>query len=102
MPDGTLPPMRAAATRRSALLRYITGYMAAHDGVAPMLSECAAAMGTCKSAVFRDLVALEVRGAIRRLHRRHRAIEVTTYVAIPRAPDGAPLWAVPIALRSAP
>lgn len=78
--------------RQADALRYVAGYIEAHDGVAPTLGEIARALGIFgNGGVFRLLTGLEQRGAIRRLRRRVRAIEVLAPVAIPRAPDGAPL-----------
>ena len=85
-------------TRRQAeTLRYIVGYQLAHGGVSPSYGEIMRALRLpSKSTVLRLLKALAERGRIRRLPRKERAIEVLHPIAIPRAPDGAPLYAVMI------
>lgn len=87
--------------RQLEMLRFITGYQIAHDGISPSLDECRAPLGLAgKGGVRRLLDAIEDRGLIHRLPNRARAIEVLAPVPIPRAPDGAPLHAVAIpALR---
>lgn len=86
------PPTR----RQLELLRYIAGYMEAH-GFAPTLDECCAAMGlAAKSGIHRMLTALEERGHVRRRDVYARAIHVITNPPLPRAPDGAPLWFIPV------
>lgn len=79
------------------LLRYICGYQEAH-GRAPTVTEMTATTAPgCRSNVHGRLVALEERGYIRRgPPRKHGAIEVLRPVPVPRAPDGAPLYIVPI------
>ena len=83
-------------TRRQAeTLRYIVGYQLAHGGVSPSYGEIMRALRLpSKSTVLRLLKALAERGRIRRLPRKARAIEVLHPIAIPRAPDGAPLHQV--------
>lgn len=84
--------------RQLQLLRFIAGYLEAHDGVGPTMIECALAVGyRSKSNVYNLLAGLERRGLIHRLPQRQRAIEVLHPVPIPRAPDGAPLHCIPIA-----
>lgn len=81
--------------RQMALLRFIAGYQLAHDGVSPTLRECAAGIGVArKSTIFRYLAHLQERGAIRRISRRVRAIELLVTVAVPSI-AGAPLHTVP-------
>lgn len=81
---------------QAALLRFVQGYQLAHGGVSPTVRECADGLAArSKSTAQRLLVELERRGAIRRLPRRERAIEVITRLAIPSI-DGAPLYAVPL------
>lgn len=78
------------------LLRFIAGYLEAHDGVSPRMIDMAQAIGTrSKSAPHRYLEALEDRGWLRRSRGRHRAIEVLKPIAIPRATDGVPLYFIP-------
>jgi SOS-response transcriptional repressor LexA len=80
-------------------LRFIAGFQAA-KGYSPSYVEIAKGIGlsgeTSKHAVYRLVTGLCERGAIRRLPHRERAIEVLVPVAIPRAPDGAPLFFVPV------
>lgn len=79
-----------------AALRFIVGYQAANGGVSPSCVEIGTALGwKAKSRTAATLACLEERGAIRRLRRRQRAIEVLEPVSIPSI-DGAPLYAVPI------
>lgn len=82
--------------RQMDLLRYIAGYQQAHDGISPSFAECRDALGlSTKGGIYRMLDGLEQRGAISRMHYRERAIRVLARVRLPRAPDGAPLYAVP-------
>jgi SOS-response transcriptional repressor LexA len=81
---------------QTRLLRFIAGYARANHGLAPTLAECAIGIGTpAKSRVHALLVQLERRGAIRRLPRRERAIEILSHVAVPEI-AGTPLYAVPM------
>lgn len=81
--------------RQLDLLRFIAGYLRAHGGVSPSLAECARAIGNeGKASAHQMLVGLEARGLIRRLHYRHRGIELLVDVSVPTAPDGAPLYRV--------
>lgn len=89
-------PFRASR-RQLNVLRYIRGYQLAHDGISPTLREIARGTGTMnKTGVWRVLRTLERQGALRRLFRRPRAIELLVPVAIPQAPNGAPLFHIPI------
>lgn len=84
-----------ATNRQQQLLRFIAGYQQAHDGVSPSFREMRAGVqAPSLNNVVWLLNALEERGHIRRLHARPRAIAVLTPITIPRAPDGAPLFAV--------
>ena len=86
-----------ATGRQLDALRFIVGYQDAHDGISPTTEEIGAAIGlTSRSGASRLLTCLEERGRIRRLPNRARAIEVLVGVPVPRAPDGAPLYAVPL------
>ena len=79
--------------RQGDLLRYIAGYIEAHDGVSPSRAEMVIGAGMPSwNGVHNSLASLEERGWIRRLRYRARAIEVLAPVAFPRAPDGAPLY----------
>lgn len=85
----------ASPAGRTALLRFIAGYQAAHAGVSPTLAECAIGVGAGgKGHVHTALVECERRGLIRRLRGKHRAIELLVDLAVPgRA--GSPLYLVP-------
>ena len=52
------------------------------------------------SSAARLLDRLAERGLIRRARYFERSIEVLAPVTVPRAPDGAPLFAVPLAERA--
>lgn len=91
-------PFRASR-RQLSVLRFVQGYQLAHHGVSPSLREIAEGVGTLnKKAVWRVLRQLERLGAVRRLFNRERAIELLVPVAVPRAPDGAPLFHIPVPL----
>lgn len=63
--------------KQKALHSFIAVYQKRNDGVSPSFAEMRDAMGLAsKSGVHRHLEAMEKRGAIRRLHNRHQAIEV--------------------------
>lgn len=82
--------------QQTALFRFIVGYQLAHGGVSPSFDDMADGIGIASKGSTSLLIEfLEDRGCLRRLPRRARAIEVLTPVAIPRAPDGAPLYVVP-------
>jgi SOS-response transcriptional repressor LexA len=88
--------------RQLELLRFIAGYQLAHGGVSPSFVEMTAGLGLSSTAgIARLLDGLEERGAIRRLHSRERAIELLADVPVPRAPEGAPLFFIPIERRPA-
>ncbi len=88
------PPTR----RQLELLRYIAGYQEAHAGVSPSFAECRDALGLkSKGNVAQFMDCLEVRRLIRRLPNRARTIFVLHKPAIPRAPDGSPLFFVGVA-----
>lgn len=79
------------------VLRYVAGYLEARDGVSPSCADICAALGiTSKASLDRRLDEIEASGRLFRIRDRHRAMEVTAPVAIPRAPDGAPLYFVRI------
>ncbi len=89
-------PLGVTARQRE-ILRFIAGYQAAHDGVSPSHKEIGAALGFASTSfVNRLLVGLEQTGMIHRLRQRERAIRVLEPVSIPRAPDGAPLYFIPL------
>ncbi|MDE1914710.1 MAG: hypothetical protein KGJ57_17580 [Sphingomonadales bacterium] len=81
--------------RQAEMLRFVHGYQLAH-GVSPSYVEIAAALSVAsKSNVHRLMTGCEERGLIQRLGGHQRAIRLLVDVAVPRAPDGAPLYFVP-------
>jgi SOS-response transcriptional repressor LexA len=83
--------------RQSDALRFICGFVEA-KGYGPSIAEIGAGLGRCGKAVPHDaLRGLERRGHIRRLPHRARAIEVVSRIAVPRSPDGEPLYYVEVA-----
>lgn len=84
--------------RQMDALRFIAGFQQA-KGYSPCLREIAVGMGCSpksKGRIWETVRGLQERGAVRVLDGRTRAIEVLVPVAIPRAPDGAPLQVVSI------
>lgn len=82
-------------SRQAEALRFIAGYLEA-KGYSPSFDEIRVGLGLSSKCVVFDLLdRLEERGALRRLHGRARSIEVLQVPSLPRAPDGAPLHAVP-------
>lgn len=84
--------MMTLTPRQQDALRFITGYRE-RNGIAPTLREIADGLGLNSKTVFTAewlVRSLEERGAVVRTG-MHRAIEVIAPIAIPRAPDGAPL-----------
>ena len=81
-----------------SLWYYICGYQQTH-GYSPSFEEMKAASGQhSKNGVSKMLGNLERMGMIRRLTNRARAIDVPFVPAsLPHAPDGAPLYFVPVA-----
>ena len=81
--------------RQLELLRYLAGHIEA-KGVAPSYDQMEAGTGMGRALIHNRMVALEERGHIRRAAYgcSNRAIELLHKPAIPRAPDGAPLYAV--------
>lgn len=82
------------------LMRYICGYQEAH-GKAPSFAAFERD-GFTRHRTYDRLRALEAQGFVR-LDRdiatgrvKARAIEVLRPVPVPHAPDGAPLWVVPL------
>lgn len=85
--SGISPPPRQAE-----VLRYLAGYLEQH-GYAPSFDEICIAVGmTNRGAVSTMMAKLEERGLIDRIGHRSRAIEPKVRIAVPRAPDGAPLY----------
>lgn len=63
--------------RQKELLDFIKRYQHDHQGVSPTFIEMREGIGMkSKSGVSRVLQSLEEQGFIRRLHKRHRAIEI--------------------------
>jgi repressor LexA len=87
--------MAYGLTRRQAeLLRYVAGYQEA-KGAIPSPTEMRDALGLrSRSGLYRLLPALAERGFVGCIT-SPTDIEVLESIAIPRAPDGAPLYAVP-------
>jgi len=84
--------------RQMDALRFIAGFQQA-KGYSPCLREIAVGIGCSpksKARTWETLQGLQERAAIRVLPNRSRAIKVLVPVAIPRAPDGAPLHFVRI------
>lgn len=63
------------APQRECLL-YVQSHLAATGGVSPSVTEIATALETARSTAFSLMKQLEIRGHIRRLPDRARAIEV--------------------------
>jgi repressor LexA len=82
--------------RQRVVLCFVAGFLEA-KGYSPSFSEIARASGSkSKCQVDYDLAALEGASCIKRLRNRRRAIEVLRPVAIPRSPEGAPLYFVEV------
>lgn len=87
------PPTR----RQADLLRFVAGHIEASGGVSPSLDECRTALGLRNNSSVHNLMAgLEERGLIQRIPNRARAVEVLHAPRLPRSPDGAPLYFVPL------
>lgn len=89
--------MSMLTPRQADVLRFIIGFQEA-KGYSPCLREIALGIGISPKSKARTrdaLLSLQDRGFIRVLRQRDRAIEVLHPIAIPRAPDGAPVFAVP-------
>lgn len=83
--------------RQMQLLRFIRGYQLAL-GYSPSFREMAVGIGLsprAKQPISTLLDELESRGLARRLYNRRRAVDLLAKPAVPRAPDGAPLFVVP-------
>lgn len=93
--------MIGLTSRQLDLLRFIRGFQIANGGVSPSVRECMRGLGlSSPSGIYRMMLGLEERGAIRTLNSRARAVEVQLPVTIPSI-DGAPLYAVPqVGVRS--
>lgn len=79
------------------VLRYVAGYLEAHDGISPSFRDIAAGLGIYSLGKVSDSLAhLAELGLINRLPDRARAIAVLHPPAIPRTPTGEPLYFVRI------
>ncbi|MCX9146585.1 LexA family protein [Erythrobacter sp. WG] len=90
--------MMTLTPRQQDALRFIAGYREM-NGIAPALREIATAIGTTIFTADWLVRSLEERGAIARDDTRKRGITVLEPIAIPRAPDGAPLHFIRIGER---
>jgi SOS-response transcriptional repressor LexA len=82
--------------RHIAILRFIRGYVET-NGLYPSLREIGAGIGSKSLGNIQQWLTDLVReGHMRRLPAKERAIELQVDITIPRAPDGAPLYAVRI------
>jgi repressor LexA len=80
--------------RQMDVLRFIRGHQLA-KGCLPTFDQIKYGIGLLsKSGVHRLLDGLEERGHVRRCGAIPRSIEVLTDIAIPRDPDGVPLYFV--------
>lgn len=82
--------------RQLALLRFIAGHIEAHGGAAPSVRDCAIALRVSGGNAHHLLSRLEERGLIHRHRNRRRTVEVMHAPIVPRAPDGAPMFFVPL------
>jgi SOS-response transcriptional repressor LexA len=90
--------------RQQDALRFITGYIE-RNGIPPSKREIADGIATARestSYIQRILLALRASGAIALDDGQHRGITLLRPVAIPRAPDGAPLHFVRIGESALP
>lgn len=75
------------------VLCYVAGYLEAHDGIGPSYQNICDALGIhSKSNVNRKMDELGARGLIARRFHRARCLEVLQPVAVPRTPQGEPLY----------
>lgn len=88
--------MSGAASAKDNALRFISGFELAH-GRAPSTDEVADAMfGGAEGYAKMIVQSLAIEGRLRPLpHSRRRKLQVIAPLAIPRAPDGEPLFFVP-------
>lgn len=89
--------MIGLTSRQQAVLRFVAGHLEA-KGYCPSLQEITDAVGLkSRSGAHTLVMQLEERGAVKTLHSRRRSIDVLHSVAIPRTPEGAPLYFVKVA-----
>ena len=82
--------------RQADLLRFVAGHQQA-KGWTPSYSQIARALGVASpSNVARLVAGLERRGYIWRAPGLAQSLDICVHVTLPRAPDGAPLWSVPL------
>lgn len=80
--------------RQQEMLRYLAGHIEA-EGRAPTRQKLAEAMGQRNKSTSHHMIEeLEARGAVRRA--AYGEVQLIEPVAVPRAPDGSPLFFVPI------
>ncbi|MXO64880.1 LexA family protein [Altericroceibacterium endophyticum] len=84
----------SATSRQLDALRFIQGYQEVH-GSSPTLTQISEGLDLrSRGGVHRLVTGLEERSLIRRAAAPARSIEICEAVALPRAPDGAPLFSV--------
>lgn len=91
--------MISPTKRQMDVLRFVTGWQEANGGVSPPLSDICSALGfASRSGAFKALAALKERGLIRRGFGVNTVppIEVLHPPAIPRDPQGQPLYFVEV------
>ena len=87
-------PLRATA---DDVLRYVAGYLEAHDGISPSYQNICDALGIgSKSNVDRKMDELGGRGLLARRWHRARCLQLLEPVAVPRGPSGEPLYFIRI------
>jgi SOS-response transcriptional repressor LexA len=84
-----------SAATADDVLRYVAGYLEAHDGISPSYQNICDALGIhSKSNIDRKMDELGARGLIARRWHRARCLELLAPVDIPRGPAGEPLYFV--------
>lgn len=77
------------------VLRYVAGYLEAHDGISPSYQNICDALGIgSKSQVSRLMDEIGARGLIVRRWQRARCLQLLQPVDVPRGPSGEPLYFV--------
>ena len=88
--------MKRLTPCETSLLAYLAGHIEAR-GYGPSYRDIGRVVGLRSSSRVAIVVdSLEAKGAVRRLPGRARALTPVTPVAVPRAPDGEPLFFVKI------
>ena len=89
--------MIGLTARQQAVLRFVAGHIEA-KGFAPSYREIRLALAIPSThQIHNDLVVLQSAGRIERIPNRERAFRAIGAVAIPRTPEGAPLYFVKVA-----